>query len=245
MTRVVLLPGLACDEDLWSDQCDALTAAGHEVVVGQVHTRADTLPAMARLLLSELSGPLTLVGSSMGGMLALEVFRQASERVAAMGLLGSTARADTPEIRALRQQAVALFAQGRMNEVLQANVPLAFHPRNAADARLVQRYFDMVHRSGAHQLIAQNQAVMARPDSRDLLGQIQCPVLVLWGDHDALTPPACSLEIVEAIAHARYAQLDQCGHLLTWEQPQQVNAHLLQWLEAEAITPPPKHTSAS
>ena len=242
MTRVVLLPGLACDEDLWSDQSAALRAAGHEVVISSAHTLADTLPAMAARLLDMLHGPLTLVGSSMGGMLALEVFRQAPQRVAALGLLGTTARADTAQIKVLRQQAMALFAQGRTDEVLQANVPLAFHPQHAADAQLVKRYFDMVHRSGESQLIAQNRAVMDRADSRDLLSRIQCPVLFLWGDHDALTPPACSQEIVQAVAHARYAQIDQCGHLLTWERPDQVNTHLLQWLQAEAITPPPKHT---
>lgn len=243
MKRVVLLPGLACDEDLWSDQRAALSAAGYEVVISQAHTRANSLPAMATWLLDELHGALTLVGSSMGGMLALEVFRQAPDRVAALGLLGSTARADTPEVSQLRQQAIDLFAQGRIDEVLRANVPLAFHPQHAADERMVRRYFDMIHRSGAAQLIAQNQAVMARPDSRDLLRRIRCPVLVLWGDHDALTPAPCSEEIVQAIGHARYAQLNACGHLLTWEQPQQVNAHLIQWLDAQVMTPPPRHTS--
>jgi pimeloyl-ACP methyl ester carboxylesterase len=68
----------------------------------------------------------------MGGMLALEVWRQAPQRVQGLALLGTSARADTPELLALRSQAIELFAAGRMEEVLRANVLFAFHPLGAA-----------------------------------------------------------------------------------------------------------------
>jgi len=55
--RTVLLPGLACDAGLWRDQLAAL-APRYAPRVADVHTRADTLPAMARQLLAEQSGEL-------------------------------------------------------------------------------------------------------------------------------------------------------------------------------------------
>ena len=91
MTRVILLPGLASDAALWRHQLPALTAAGHTVHVTDAHARADTLSAMARWVLAEHEGPLVLVGTSMGGILALEVFRQAPQRVAALAVLGRAA----------------------------------------------------------------------------------------------------------------------------------------------------------
>ena len=244
MQQVLLLPGLASDAQLWRDQIPALTARGYQPVVSDVHARFATLPEMAAALLSENSGPLVLVGTSMGGILALEVFRQAPSRVAAMALLGSTARPDTPQMRQLREEAIVLFEQGRALEVLRANVPFAFHASRVSDAGLVQGYLDMVMRAGADQLIAQNRAIMARSDSRPLLSTIRCPFLMMWGDSDALTPPECAREIVAAIAHAEYEELPQCGHLLTWECADQVNARLISWLDA-LITPPPKQTSPS
>jgi pimeloyl-ACP methyl ester carboxylesterase len=230
MTRVILLPGLASDAALWRHQVPALTAAGHTVHVTDAHARADTLSAMARLVLDEHEGPLVLVGTSMGGILALEVFRQAPQRVAALALLGSSARPDTPEMITLRSAAVLEFEQGRMDEVLRANVPFAFHPRRQADAALVGDYFEMVRRAGAAQLIQQNRAIMARPDSRPLLRRVRCPVLLVCGDADALTPPESSQEIAAAVPQSELHLLPQCGHLLTWERPDEVNAVLLNWL---------------
>jgi len=231
MNRVILLPGLASDAALWRYQLPALTAAGHTVHVTDAHARADALSAMARLVLAEHDGPLVLVGTSMGGILALEVFRQAPQRVAAMALLGSSARPDTPEMIKLRSAAVREFEQGRVDEILRANVPFAFHPSRQGDAALVAQYFDMVRRAGAAQLIRQNRAIMARPDSRPLLRRLQCPVLVVCGDADALTPPECSREVACAVPQAELHLLPACGHLLTWEQPAAVNALLLSWLE--------------
>ena len=230
MTRVILLPGLASDAALWRHQLPALTAAGHTVHVTDAHARADTLSAMARWVLVEHEGPLVLVGTSMGGILALEVFRQAPQRVAALALLGSSARPDTPEMIKLRSAAVREFEQGRVDEILRANVPFAFHPSRQGDAALVTDYFDMVRRAGALQLIRQNRAIMARPDSRPLLRRLQCPVLVVCGDADALTPPECSREVAAAVPQAELHVLPACGHLLTWEQPAAVNALLLPWL---------------
>jgi len=227
MTPITLLPGLACDAELWRDQVPALSAL-HPLRVADVHTRFATLPQMAAALLAEQPGELILCGTSMGGMLALEVQRQAPQRIKALALLATSARADTPELIQLRSDAIRLFEQGRMREVLQANLAFAFDPAN--EAKLASAYLSMIERAGAAQLIAQNRAVMARPDSRPLLAGIRCPVLVVCGRSDLLTPPEHSLEIAAAIPGARLALIEDCGHLLTWEQPGQVNRLLADWL---------------
>jgi pimeloyl-ACP methyl ester carboxylesterase len=231
MVSVLLLPGLACDAELFAPQRGALAGLG-SVEVSDVHTRQPSLPLMAAALLAEHPGPLALVGSSMGGMLALEVWRQAPGRVRGLALLGTTARADTPELLRLRSDAIALFEQGRMGEVLQANLPYAFHPRHAADRSMVAAYLAMVHRAGAAQLIAQNRAVMAREDLRPLLPAVHCPTLVMVGEEDLLTPPEHAEEIAAAVPGAQLERLSPCGHLLTWEQPERVNAALRDWAAA-------------
>jgi pimeloyl-ACP methyl ester carboxylesterase len=236
MQKVVLLPGLACDAALWRSQLEAVSA-GHAVHVSDVHTRAASLPEMARLLLAEHSGALVLVGSSMGGMLALHAARQASERVRGLALLGSSARPDTPELLALRSQAIELFAAGRTDEVLRANVPLALHPGHADHAALVDAYLAMIRRAGVQQLIAQNRAVMAREDARPWLPAITCPTLVVCGQGDLLTPPEHSREIAAAVPGARLELLAHCGHLPTLEQPAQVNRLLVDWLAGLARLP--------
>jgi pimeloyl-ACP methyl ester carboxylesterase len=231
MQTVILLPGLACDAGLWHAQLAALSVRC-EVLVSDVHTRAARLPEMASALLAEHPGPLALAGSSMGGMLALHAWRQAPERVRGLALLGTTARPDTPEWVALRSQAIELFAAGRTDEVLRANVPLGLHPGHAHHAELVDTCLQMIRRAGDPQLIAQNRAVMARADARPWLPAVRCPTLVVCGQDDLLTPPEHSREIAAAVPGARLELLADCGHLLTLEQPAQVNRLLLDWLAA-------------
>jgi pimeloyl-ACP methyl ester carboxylesterase len=228
MSTLVLLPGLACDDALFAGLSDAL--ARWQPQIATVHTRCASLPAMAAALLAEHDGPLTLVGVSMGGMLALEAARQAPGRIAGLALLGTSARADTPELLRLRSDAIGLFEQGRAEEVLRANVMFAFHPRHHGERALIDSYLRMVMRTGAQQLIAQNRAVMARADLRAALPGIACPALVLCGEADALTPPDHSREIAAALPRGRLELIDGAGHMLTLEQPARVGTLLAGWL---------------
>jgi pimeloyl-ACP methyl ester carboxylesterase len=227
MLPITLLPGLACDAELWRAQVAALSPL-RPVRVSDMHARFATLPQMAAALLAEHGGDLLLCGTSMGGMLALEVARQAPQRVKALALLASSARPDTPELIRLRSDAIVQFEQGRMREVLQANLAFAFDPAHAA--ALAPAYMTMIERAGAGQLIAQNRAIMARADMRPLLPGIACPTLVVCGESDLLTPPECSREMADLIPGARLELLPRCGHLLTWEQAERVNALLIDWL---------------
>ncbi|HMZ01813.1 MAG TPA: alpha/beta fold hydrolase [Burkholderiaceae bacterium] len=242
----VLLPGLACDAALFAPQAAALRARYGDaaVQVSDVHTRAPTLAAMAERLLAETSGPLRLIGCSMGGMVALEAVRQAPGRIAALALLGSSARPDSAAMVFLRREAIKRFEAGRVEEVLRANLGAAFHPGRIGDRALIDAYYRMVLRAGAAQLIAQNRAVMARADLRPTLAAIGCPTLVLVGEADLLTPPAEARELAEGIAGARLVELPGCGHMLTMEAPQRVGDELLAWLatldepaSAQSVTP--------
>jgi pimeloyl-ACP methyl ester carboxylesterase len=226
--RLVLLPGLAADALMWREQLTALAALVPRVT--DVHMRHDSIEAMAQALLREEPGELVLCGASMGGMVAMEAARQAPQRVRALALLGTSARPESDEMRSLREAAIVLFEQGRMAEVIEPNVGLAFHPDHAADPRLVGDYLGFVDRAGAGQLVRQNRAIMARPDAREHLGALRCPVLVMCGQEDQLTPPGLAREIASLVPGAQLHMVPRCGHMLTMEQPGAVNAALLAWL---------------
>jgi pimeloyl-ACP methyl ester carboxylesterase len=228
MTTFVLLPGLAGDAAMWRDQLEGL--ADLRPQLADVHMRHASIAEMAAGLLARHPGRLALCGASMGGMVAMEIARQAPARVAGLALLGTTAQPESDEMRQLREKAIALFAQGRVAEVIEPNAGFAFHPRHAQDAQLVARYLEFVLRAGAGQLIRQNRAVIARPDARLHLPDLRCPTLVMCGRDDQLTPPALSQEIASLVPGAELVLLDDCGHMLTMEQPQAVNAALRRWL---------------
>ena len=228
MINFILLPGLAADAAMWSHQVKALHAWRPRVT--DVHMRESRIESMAAALLSANPGELVLCGASMGGMVAMEVARQAPERVRGLALLGTSARPETDDMRRLREAAMVLFEQDRLREVLEPNVAFAFHPANAADPRLVHSYLDLILRAGSSQLIRQNRAVIARPDARRHLPELRCPTLVMCGTADQLTPPECSQEIAALVPGARLVMLEDCGHMLTMEQPARVSEELAGWL---------------
>ena len=226
MATLVLLPGLAGDGTMWREQIAAL--AQWQPLVTDVHAREDSISSMASALLRHHPGPLVLCGASMGGMVAMEAARQAPERVRGLALLGTDARPDSSEMIAIREAAIELFARGRAREVIEPNIAMAFHPANAP--ALSADYLRFVLAAGAEQLIRQNRAVIARPDARPHLPRLRCPVLVLCGEADRLTPPERSEEIAALAPAARLLLVPRSGHMLTMEQPEFVNAALSEWL---------------
>lgn len=231
MSQLILIPGLASDRVMWQAQL-AVLPQRYRPHVSDVATRHDSIEAMAAALLAEHPGDLILCGASMGGIVAMQAAHQAPARIRGLALLGTSARPETDDMRALREAAISLFATGRAAEVLRANLAFAFHPSRAGDATLTQTYMDFVLRAGADQLIRQNRAIMARPDARATLAALRMPALVMWGDADQLTPPEANREIAALLPCAEAVELEQCGHMLTMEQPERVNAHLLRWLAA-------------
>jgi len=226
MDKLILIPGLAGNEAMWRAQLAAL--ADLQPLVTDVNARHGSIPGMAAALLHEHEGRLVLCGASMGGMVAMEAARQAPERIAGLALLGTNASPETDDMRQLREDAILLFEQGRVREVIEPNVGFAFHPDHAR--QLAQPYLDFVLEAGAQQLIAQNRAVIARPDARLHLASVRCPVLVMCGEDDRLTPPEHSREIAQLVPNARLVMVPRCGHMLTMEQPEVVNAALRSWI---------------
>ena len=228
-TPLLLLPGLLCDRALWQSQIHDLNdAADCRVPDLGGH---DSMAALAAAVLAQAPPRFAVAGLSMGGYVALEILRQAPERVMRLALLDTSARADTPEQRQRREDLMALARQGRFKGVTPRLLPLLLHPERLADQALVDTVMGMAERVGAEAFLRQQTAIMGRSDSRELLPGIRCPSLVLCGRQDALTPLERSLEMADAIPGARLSVLEQCGHLSSLEHPTRVSAALRAWLE--------------
>jgi pimeloyl-ACP methyl ester carboxylesterase len=172
-----------------------------------------------------------LAGLSMGGYVALEVMRQAPQRVTRLALLDSRARPETPDETGRRRQLMKLAQTERgFTPVTSRMLPLMLHPSRVKDARLTKTIRDMAERTGVEAYLRQQRAIISRPDFRPELPMIKCPTLVLCGRQDQLTPPECSEEMAAAIPEAKLLVVEECGHLSTLERPDEVNAAMREWL---------------
>jgi len=227
---LVLLPGLLCDAALWEPQLTELADIARFWVPDL--TEYETMNEMGEAVLRDAPwNEFALAGLSMGGYVALEVMRQAPERVTRLALLDSRARPETPDETERRRQLMKLAQTKRgFTPVTSRMLPLMLHPSRVRDARLAKTIRDMAERTGVEAYLRQQQAIISRPDFRPGLQRIRCPTLVLCGRQDQLTPLECSEEMAAAIPGAKLVVIDECGHLATLERPEVVNAALREWL---------------
>lgn len=224
----ILVPGLNCSARLYGEQIPRLWQFGPVTVAD--HRHDDSIAAMAARLLAGAPPRFALVGLSMGGYIAFEVLRQAPGRVAKLALLDTGPGAEVPERTAQRIPLIELARQGRFAEVTEDQYPWLVHRKRHGDAALKAAVRAMNEETGPEAYIRQQQAIMARSDSRPGLSAIACPTLVLVGDDDRLTPPELSREMAAAIPGARLVVVPDSGHLSTMEQPEAVNRALTEWM---------------
>lgn len=227
---IILIPGLNCSARLYAEQIPMLWQFGSVTVAD--HRRDDSIAAIARRILAGAPSRFAVAGLSMGGYIAFEILRQAPGRVAKLALLDTGPGDEVPERTAQRKPLIELARRGRIDEITEDQFPWLVHRKRHGDAALKAEVRAMNEETGAEAYIRQQQAIMARPDSRPGLKAITCPTLVLVGDDDRLTPPELSHEMAAAIPGARLVVVPESGHLSTMEQPQAVNAALVEWLKS-------------
>ncbi|MCW5626323.1 MAG: alpha/beta fold hydrolase [Burkholderiales bacterium] len=230
MQSLVLIPGLSCDAALWAPQVSALAGLA-DIRVADV-TRDETVRGMAARVLAEApAGRFSLAGLSMGGYVALEILRQAPDRIERLALLDTSARPDTPERSAERRQFIELAQRERgFTPITRVMLPILVHPDRLDDARLVAVVRDMAENVGVEAYVRQQRAVMGRPDSRPDLPGIRCPTLVLCGREDRLTPLELHEEMAGLLPSAELVVIERCGHLPPLERPDETSAALRKWL---------------
>jgi pimeloyl-ACP methyl ester carboxylesterase len=227
-TPLLLLPGLLLDRRLYGPQLGSLTDVA-AIEVPEL-TQDDSMAAMAERVLAAAPERFALCGLSMGGYLALEIIRQAPQRIERLALLDTQARPDTDEARERRLSMMAQARDGDFAGVLQRLLPLLIHPDRLANQALVGLIASMAEGVGREGFLRQQNAILNRKDSRPSLSAIACPALVLCGREDALTPAPLHHEMATEIPNATLAVLPNCGHLSPLEMPDAVTALLRLWL---------------
>jgi len=229
--NLVLIPGLVCDAVVWRHQAAHLREVA-EVSIPAA-TEGETMADMARAVLDAAPSAFALAGFSMGGYVALEVLRQAPERVTRLALLDTTARADTPQKEAARRTTIAACERGEFANIIDDLIQVLLHP-DRQQTPLAQVVRDMAARVGAETFVRRVRAIATRADSRELLRAARLPVRAICGREDAMISVAEHVEISGLAPRGRMSLIEQCGHMTVLERPQATTALLRDWLLYDA-----------
>ncbi|HEY6325011.1 MAG TPA: alpha/beta fold hydrolase [Candidatus Cybelea sp.] len=165
----------------------------------------------------------TLVGCSLGGVVAFELWRRAPRRVDAMLILGSFARYPdgaryAEQIRAQAREINGMRAFGELRAA-----KLGLPPERLRET--VEQYAC----KSVNCFLAATDATWTG-DYLDVLPTIDVPTLVAHGEHDAVAPRALAEEIANGIRGSRLVEIADAGHVANADNPAEFNRLLREFV---------------
>jgi pimeloyl-ACP methyl ester carboxylesterase len=229
MLPLILLPGMMCDARMFAPQVAGLAGRAVSVLPIEAH---DTVAALAVDVLAAAPPRFALAGLSMGGIVAMEVLRQAPDRVARIALMDTNPLAERPEMQARRGPQIAAARAGRLREVIRDEMKPNYLAPGPRCAEVLDLCMAMALDLGPEVFVRQSLALRDRPDQQEVLRAVRVPALVLCGAGDMLCPLERHELMRDLIPGAVLRVIAGAAHLPTLEQPEAVTEAWVEWLEA-------------
>jgi pimeloyl-ACP methyl ester carboxylesterase len=236
---VLLLHGVGMQSAAWAPQIAALRKT-HHVIAPDLpgHGGSDPLPTKSQLpafvawchdMLRALDiGPVNLVGHSMGALIASGLAVTHPEMLRRVALLNGVHRRDPVASVAVKSRAAEIRA-GQVDLTTPLSRWFGDTQADVKASAIVKTWLSAIDPQGygtAYTAFAHGDATYANK-----LFQIICPFLALTGDGDQNSTPAMSHEMSAKVHNGRAVVIAGHRHMANLTAADQVNAHLLQWLE--------------
>lgn len=226
MIPLVLIPGMMCDARMWGGIDSTLGLP----VIHHLPTGADSMAALAALFLAGAPPRFALAGLSMGGILAMEILRQAPGRVARLALLDTNPLAEAPAVQSRRGPQIARALSGDLEGVMRDDMKPNYLAPGPRQRDVLDLCMDMALTLGPQAFARQSVALRDRPDQQATLAAFTGPALVLMGAEDRLCPLDRHELMHRLMPQSRLVILPGAGHLPPLEQPATTTRALRDWL---------------
>lgn len=238
---VLFIHGAANDHSVWTYQARcvahhgwnalALDLPGHGRSFGAVKS---TIGAYADWLVATLDHAgierATLVGHSMGSLIALDAAMRCAKRVERLMLIGCSV--PMPVSQALLDAARNRPADAFDMLNLWGHAPQLKWGRNPTPGTSsLMAYRRLLERSAPGVLANDLTACQAYAAETGQLAAITARTVLLTGARDAMTPTKAGAALAGAIPGARFVAVAHAGHSLMQESPTVVTHHLKEWLK--------------
>lgn len=229
---------------MWSDQIEALAAAGFRAIapdlrgLGETKSSSEiaTMDDMARdtaaLLDHQGVEKAVICGLSMGGYVAFEFVQLFPARVIGLVLAGTRAPADNEQEKAGRQQQAQTMLHAGMVPISIATLPKLLASRTLAEKPdVVKRVRAMITKSDPKGAAAAQRGMAVRRDYSEDLPKLTAPTLIIVGREDSIRPIADAEFMHRGIRDSRLEVIEDAAHLTNIERPEVFNKTLLTFLE--------------
>jgi pimeloyl-ACP methyl ester carboxylesterase len=192
----------------------------------------ETISELAADVLNNAPPVFALAGLSMGGIVAMEVLSQASERVERLALLDTNPLAELSDVRMRRGPQIDAVKNGQLKEIIRDEMKPNYLFDGDKKTKILKLCMDMALDIGPDAFIRQSIALRDRIDQKNTLRTYKRPALVLCGRHDVLCPLERHELMHNLLENSKLEIIEDAGHLPTLEQPKITTMALISWLEA-------------
>jgi 3-oxoadipate enol-lactonase len=173
------------------------------------------------------------IGHSIGGMIGMRLALAHPEAIESLVLIATTARLDPPQLREQAWPLWEMFRVGHREDIVDAALQFNFAPATfRTQPQLIEYYRNKVigyqNVEGVFEAV---RAVFKRTDISDQINAIKAPTLVIAGEEDTAISPTESEVIASRIPNAQLALIDEAGHMLVVEKPEELTQIIREFLE--------------
>ncbi|NBS74514.1 MAG: alpha/beta hydrolase [Betaproteobacteria bacterium] len=225
----------------WAHQIAPFTSAGYRVIAfdrrGWGHSHAQALTGVQPGSVAEDLDALVdylklpafhLLGIAGGGFVALDYASWRPERLLSLVVAASNGQFVDPEMLDIYQRIAipGLTGNPSLREFLEVGV--SYRSENPSGFSL---FAEMAHSARQTEAVAQP---MRTSNTLQKISQIQTRTLILSGGADLLAPPALMRFWSKNLPSASFSNIEDGGHSLNWERPNEFNKKVLQFLLASS-----------
>jgi pimeloyl-ACP methyl ester carboxylesterase len=248
-TPVVLLHGYGEDSQIWENQITFLSAHCFLIVPDLPGSGKSTitskgweqwLPNMSiellaqsvnELLIAENLTSCILLGHSMGGYISLAFAQLFPSKLIGLGLVHSTAYADSDEKKIVRQKSIQFLEENGGYTFFKASMPNLFGKKfKATHPAVIEELIEQSKAFETSVLVAYTRAMMQRTNKTAVLASALFPVLFVAGPED-IAAPLTDIQAQATVAIKSYLEvIEGVGHMGMLEAPQEMNQHLTRFI---------------
>ena len=244
---VVLLHGFAEDSSVWKFQ-EAFLESHFRLILPDLpgSGRSSFLPMdgispadltgvyadiIKEIIEKEAVGHCVFLGHSMGGYIALAFAAKYEGLLAGLGLVHSTAYADSAEKKEARSKGIAFIQKHGVHAFLEQSIPNLFGSTfKAGQPEAVQELIDKAGNFSVAALVQYYEAMRERPENITILKNIKKPVLFVIGEEDKSVSLSDSLSQCYLPVLSLINILPRVAHMGMWEMKDRTNATIIEFL---------------
>jgi pimeloyl-ACP methyl ester carboxylesterase len=245
---IVLLHGFAEDGNVWKEQIDFLKdhftlivpdlpGSGKSSIVNGQLSIENYAEMMYDLLSNENIKSCVMLGHSMGGYITLSFAEKYPDMLKGIGLVNSTAFADSSEKKESRKKGIELMEKYGPYSFIKTTTPNLFsssYKKNNADK--IEVLIEKGKQFSKETLQQYYTAMMNRPDKTNVLREAKFPVLFIAGKEDVAVSLNDILQQMYLPLVSYICILKNAGHMGMWEAAEEVNKAILNFVRDTCVS---------